>query len=379
MLSALLLISVRDRPLCCSRSLAPPFFCSERAEYAAGAGRTAPRLHLSPVAAPPIPDVSVIVPTYQGRHHLETLLPSLRKQTIPHEVIVVDNASSDGTREFLEQQWPHTHVIAFSENRGFGKAANAGVTASHSQAVVLLNNDIVCTPTFLERLVAALDPAQGFVMAAPVLVRRDDERRIDTAGIVVDRTLHGFNHLYGEPLEVLEEGVFDPLAPCGGAAAFDRSAFLDIGGFDPGFFAYLEDVDLGIRCVARGWKCRLVTTAIAVHAHSGTLGEGSPAKNRLTAWGRGYIVGKYRLHTKPILFLWATAGEGVMAAGKAIVDRDLSGTKAFVVGLRAGLRAPAQPFPKLPGGPATLSPLSGFRRRLTRRFKLGAPPRAAAR
>lgn len=320
----------------------------------------------------------MIVPTYQGRHHLEQLLPSLQEQTLPHEVIVVDNGSTDGTHTLLELRWPQVRMISLPDNRGFGKAANAGVAAANTQTVVLLNNDTVCTPTFLERLVAALDPEGGVVMASPILVRAGAEDRIDTAGIVLDRTLHGFNHLYGERVEVLEDGAFDPLAPCGGAAAFDRSAFLDIGGFDPAFFAYLEDVDLGIRCVARGWKCQLVPTAIGIHAHSGTLGEGSPAKNRLTAWGRGYIVGKYRLHKKPHLFLWATVGEGVMAAGKAIVDRDLSSTKAFVVGLRTGLRVPAEPFPRLPTGPATLSPFRGFRRRLTRRFKLGARPRTVA-
>ena len=320
----------------------------------------------------------MIVPTYQGRDHLEQLLPSLHEQTLPHEVIVVDNGSTDGTHALLQERWPQVRVISFPDNRGFGKAVNAGVAAATSQTVVLLNNDTICTPTFLERLVAALDPRSGVVMASPILVRRGAEDRIDTAGIVVDRTLHGFNHLYGEPVEVLRGAVFDPLAPCGGAAAFHRSALLEVGGFDPAFFAYLEDVDLGVRCVARGWKCRLAPTAVGIHAHSGTLGEGSSAKNRLTAWGRGYIVGKYRLHKKPHLFLWATAGEGVMAAGKAIVDHDLSSTKAFVVGLRAGLRAPAEPFPQLPAGPATLSPFRGFRRRLTRRFKLGARPGTVA-
>jgi GT2 family glycosyltransferase len=269
-------------------------------------------------------------------------------------------------------------VIEFPENQGFGKAANAGVDAARSEVVVLLNNDIVCMPTFLERLVAALDPDQGVKMAAPVLVRQGDEDRIDTAGIVVDRTLHGFNHLYGEPVKVLENGVVDPLAPCGGAAAFDRTAFLEVGGFDPAFFAYLEDVDLAIRCSARGWKCRLAPTAVAIHAHSGTLGEGSPAKNRLTAWGRGYIVGKYRLHTRPRLFVWATGGEAIMTAGKIVVDRDLSSARAFLSGLRAGLRAEPEPFPCLPGGPATLSPFAGFRRRLTRRFKLTPRPRPVA-
>jgi N-acetylglucosaminyl-diphospho-decaprenol L-rhamnosyltransferase len=320
----------------------------------------------------------VIVPTYQGLHHLESFLPSLEEQTLPHEVIVVDNASTDGTGAFLRERWPQVRVISFPENRGFGKAANAGVEAASSETVVLLNNDIVCTPTFLERLVAVLDPSHGVVMAAPVLVRRGDEDRIDTAGIVVDRTLHGFNHLYGEPVDVLENGAFDPLAPCGGAAAFDRAAFLGVGGFDPAFFAYLEDVDLAIRCSARGWKCRLAPTAVAIHAHSGTLGEGSPVKNRLTAWGRGYIVGKYRLHTRPHLFLWATGGEAIMATGKAVLDRDLSGTMSFGSGLRAGLRAEREPFPRLPAGPATLSPLRGFRRRLTRRFKLTARPEAAS-
>jgi N-acetylglucosaminyl-diphospho-decaprenol L-rhamnosyltransferase len=330
------------------------------------------------VAAPATPAVSVVVPTYQGRNHLEELLPSLLQQTLPHEVIVVDNASTDGTREFVAEQWPDVHVISLPENRGFGKAANAGVSASNASTVVLLNNDIVCTPNFLARLVAALDPERGVVMAAPILVRRNNERRIDTAGIVVDRTLHGFNHLYGEPIDVLADDLFDPLAPCGGAAAFDRAAFLEVGGFDPAFFAYLEDVDLAIRCSARGWRCRLAPTAVAIHAHSGTLGEGSAAKNRLTAWGRGYIVGKYRLHTRPHLFLWATAGELVMAAGKAAVDRDLSSTKAFLSGLRTGLGARPEPFPHLPAGPATLSPFSGFRRRLTRRFKLTAPPQTTA-
>jgi GT2 family glycosyltransferase len=326
-------------------------------------------------ATPSAPDVSVVVPTYDGRHHLENLLPSLHEQTLPNELIVVDNASTDGTEDFLRQQWPGVRVIRLPENRGFGKAVNEGVAASRSSTVVLLNNDIVCTPTFLERLVAALEPDRGVVMAAPILVRRGDERRIDTAGIVVDRSLHGFNHLYGEPVEVLENGVFDPLAPCGGAAAFDRAAFLDVGGFDPAFFAYLEDVDLGIRCVSRGWRCRLAPTAVAIHAHSGTLGEGSRAKNRLTAWGRGYIAGKYRLYTRPHLFLWATVTEGVMATGKVVLDRDVSSATSFLTGLRAGLRAPAEPFPRLPAGPATLSPVGGFRRRLTRRFKLGSRPR----
>jgi N-acetylglucosaminyl-diphospho-decaprenol L-rhamnosyltransferase len=331
--------------------------------------------YLGRVAASPAPDVSVIVPTYQGRRHLEGLLPSLRGQSLPHEVIVIDNASTDGTEDFLRHHWPEVRVISFPENRGFGKAANAGVAAASYSTVVLLNNDIVCTPTFLERLVAVLAPRQGVVMAAPVLVRLGNEGRIDTAGIVVDRTLHGFNHLYGEPVEILKSDPFDPLGPCGGAAAFDRASFLEVGGFDPAFFAYLEDVDLAIRCVGRGWRCRLAADAVAVHAHSGTLGEGSRAKNRLTAWGRGYIAGKYRLHTRPHLFLWTAAGELIMAIGKAVLDRDLSSTTAFVTGLRVGLRARPEPHPALPVGPASLSPFGGFRRRLMRRFKLDGQPR----
>lgn len=318
----------------------------------------------------PAPSVTVVVPTYQGKHHLEQLLPSLAEQTLAHEVVIVDNGSHDGTVGFVRDQWPSVKLLELNENVGFARAVNAGADAASGATLVFLNNDTVCTPTFLERLVAVLDPATGTVMAAPVLLRRGNIGRIDTAGIVLDRSLHGFNYLYGEPADVLERDLPPPLAPCGGAAAFDRLAFQELGGFDPSFFAYVEDVDLAIRCVSRGWRCGFARDAVAVHAHSGTLGEGSRMKNHLTGWGRGYIVGKYRLHRKPGLLGWSLAVELVMAIGKLVIDRDLDSTRAFVGGWAAGISAPAEKLPDLRRHAGTLNIVSGFSRRLTRRFVL---------
>jgi N-acetylglucosaminyl-diphospho-decaprenol L-rhamnosyltransferase len=308
----------------------------------------------------------VIVVTYNGADRVALLLESLRRQSLEHRLLVVDNGSTDGTRELLESRFSEAEILALPENLGFGRAVNRGVAACSTPNVVLLNNDVICEPPFLESLVASLAPDADIVMAAGVLLDAADPARIDSAGVIFDRSLLAVDHLHGEPVSMLANAT-DPLGPTGGAAAFDRAAFESVGGFDEQFFAYLEDVDLVARLLRRGARCRLARDARAVHRHSATLGSGSALKNELMGWSRGYTIGKYRLHQRPLLLVRAAAAELAITCGQAAIDRTLSGGGARLRGFRAGLAVPAEALPVLPSEPPLGSIL---RRRLSRRRAL---------
>jgi GT2 family glycosyltransferase len=333
--------------------------------------KTAQRIHPPPeltVSSSP----SVVVPTHAGGERLARLLESLRAQTVAHEVVVVDNGSFGETRELLAGRYPHVRVVSLGENVGFARAVNRGVEAARSQVIVLVNDDVVCEPDFLERLTARLAPEEGVVMAAGVLLSASREGTIDSAGIVFDRTLLAFDYLHGEPVSVLDPPVTDPLGPTGGAAAFDRGAFEAVGGFDEAFFAYLEDVDLTVRLVARGGRCRLAPDARAVHDHSASLGSGSRRKNELMGWGRGYMVAKYRLHRRPRLLLRALASEVMLSGGQLLVDRTASGMLGRIRGFRSGLRASGERLGPLPSEALAVSFPGALSQRMRRRNRMSA-------
>jgi GT2 family glycosyltransferase len=313
------------------------------------------------------PIVSVIVPTVNGAGVLADLLASLEQQTLSHEVVVVDNGSTDSTRTLLKERFPGVRLVALPRNIGFGRAVNRGVRASSGRILVFLNNDVVCEPTFLERLCAVISPGEGVVMAAGVLLQAGDPALIDTAGIEVDPTLLAFDHLHGERITKLDSAVRHPIGPCAGAAAFDRTAFEAVRGFDEHMFAYLEDADLALRLALNGGRCRVARDARAVHRLSSTLGPRSAAKAELVAWGRGYLLGKYRLNRRPALFARAVVGEVLDVVGRLLLDRNLVGLRARLAGFSAGLQTARADIP-----PQTqrysVSFFESQRRRLSRRL-----------
>lgn len=281
---------------------------------------------------------------------LERLLYSLSAQTIEVEVIVVDNASSGREVTRLCEGHGGATVLTLEENLGFSRAVNLGAERASGDALILVNDDCRCDPGFAEALLAALDPTAGIGMAAGVLRDASRTGHIDTAGLVIDATLLAYDHLSGEPVEVLEGDVPDPFGPSGAAAAYDREAFVELGGFDERLFAYWEDTDLALRMVRSGRRCRLAPAALGDHEHSATLGPGSRAKNRLTGFGRGYVLRKWSVMTPrragPVM-----AREIGVLAGQAVKDRDLSGFGARLAGWRAA--EDVEDYPEL--DPALLS------------------------
>ena len=237
---------------------------------------------------------TVVIPTLNARDLLRDALASLERQTMRPDVVVVDNASTDGTAEAMRSEFPWVRVVVNEENLGFGRAVNRGAAEAESDVLVLVNNDVVCEPDFVERICEPFG-GEGVGMAAGVLLQAGAPGRVDSAGIEVDPTLRSFDYLWNRPVGELA-AARDPVGPCGGAGAYRLSAFREAGGFDEAFFAYWEDVELALRLRLAGWKCRLAPAARAIHRHGQTLGASSPAARRLESFGRGYVLAKYRVH-----------------------------------------------------------------------------------
>ncbi len=158
---------------------------------------------------------------------------------------------------------------------------------------------------------------------------------IDSAGVIADRTLMGFDYLHGEPLGALSAAA-DPLGPTGGAALYSRRAFERVGGFDERIFLYYEDLDLALRLAAAGARCRLAPAAIAVHAYSASLGAGSGAKYERTGWSRGYMLRRYGVMSRPRDAARVLLAEGAIVAGQLLLDRTAAGGRGRLRGWRDG-------------------------------------------
>jgi N-acetylglucosaminyl-diphospho-decaprenol L-rhamnosyltransferase len=276
---------------------------------------------------------AIYIPNFNGAERIGRALRSLREQTRPVDVVVVDNGSSDGSLELLHDEFPEVAVLALGRNLGFGPALNHAVAEHRADPLILLNDDAEAGPRFVEALLDAA--AEGVQSIAGVMLQERAPELIDSAGVVADRTLMGFDYLHGEPLAVAAAAA-DPLGPTGGAALYDRAAFEAVGGFDERIFVYYEDLDLALRMAAAGGRCRFAPGATAVHAYSASLGAGSGRKYERTGWSRAYMLRRYGVMSDPRLALRAVAVEGALCAGQLLKDHTAKGIGGRLRGWRAG-------------------------------------------
>lgn len=210
--------------------------------------------------------VAIVVPNWNGREQLDEVLESLEAQRYrDFETIVVDNGSSDGSVSYLAESWPAVRVVALSDNRGFAAAVNVGIERSDAEFVALVNNDVELEPRWLETVVEALDrhPAAGSV--ASKLIEWSRRNVLDGAGDLVGWDGYCVRRGKGER----DRGQYDSsprvLSACAAAALYRRRALDDVGPFDESFFAYIEDVDWGLRAQLAGWECVYEPGAVAYH------------------------------------------------------------------------------------------------------------------
>lgn len=259
------------------------------------------------------------------------MLRALGEQTAEVDVVLVDNGSNDDSVEVARRELPGVRVVELGENLGFGRAINRAVVEAAGDPVILLNNDAVPEPRFVEALLDGL--GDGVDSVAGVLLQERAPELIDSAGVVADATLMGFDYLHGEPVDVATSAPA-PLGPTGGAALYRREAFEAVGGFDERIFLYYEDLDLALRLASRGSRSRLAPEARALHAYSASLGATSARKYAWTGWSRGYMLRRYGVMRNPRLALRALACEGALCAGQLLKDRTAQGLKGRLRGWR---------------------------------------------
>jgi len=311
------------------------------------------------------PTATVVVPTVTPSKGVR-LLDSLARCEGHFETILVDNGTGAAELKRAAARLDAASVVRAGENLGFSRAMNVGASRAQGDVLVLLNDDVALDPDCVRLMAAGLDPGAGVVMAAGVMRDARAPQLIDTAGIELDSTLLAFDYLNGAELSVLDRPVDDPVGPSGVAAAFSRDAFLDVGGFDEELFAYLEDVDLALRMRLAGGRCRLVR-AFGIHEHSGTLRSGSPRKDFLMGFGRGYLLRKWGVLT-PRRLPAVLMRELAICAGQAAIDRSLGGVRGRAAGLRAARERRPYPPPEALGSPPTLR--ESLDRRWKRRMRL---------
>lgn len=211
-----------------------------------------------------------MVPNWNGAQWLVGCLDSVHRQTRrPEQTLVVDNGSSDGSLELIGGRYPDVEVLALQCNRGFAHAANLGIAHCDADAVALVNTDVQLADDWLARTAAALEADPGLGSIATKMVDMRDPRLLYSAGDVLRRD--GVCEQRGR--FSVDDGRYDcagdVFAACAGAGLYRRSAVLAVGGFDERFFAYLEDVDLGLRLQLAGWRCAY-EPAVARHAGGGS-------------------------------------------------------------------------------------------------------------
>lgn len=216
---------------------------------------------------------SVIVPNFNGLEHLPECLGSLARQTYTDfEVIVIDDASSDGSVEYVHSAFPDYRVIRQARNRGFVIAVNTGIREARGDVVVLLNNDTEVEPGWIAALARAFSEHPEAEILASKLLLFDRRNIIHSAG-----DFYGLDGLPGNRGVWQEDrGQFDKVervfGACGGASAYRKRIFSELGLFDTDLWMYCEDVDLSLRANLAGKVCLFVPDARVYHKLSATGG-----------------------------------------------------------------------------------------------------------
>jgi GT2 family glycosyltransferase len=232
--------------------------------------------------------LTAIIPVHNRADLLQRLLDSIGRQTVRFaEIVVVDNGSTDGAPELARARG--CRVIEMGENAGFARAVNRGWRAAVTGRVAILNSDVDLASRWIENLMAGIGEA---AFATGLILDATNREAIDGTYDLVSRAACAWRAGHGEALVRCGRPIPIAIAP-GTACIFRRDVLFRLNGFDERFGSYLEDVDLGLRCVREGLSGLYVPDAVAYHHGSATLGRWSPQVVRLISRNQLLLVARH--------------------------------------------------------------------------------------
>ena len=250
------------------------------------------------------PKVTVVIVNWNGEHFLDRCLSALLAQTVvPHEIILVDNASSDASLDIV-RGFPLVSLLAQKENLGFARGNNLAIEMADTESewIALLNPDAFVEPCWLEVLLSAVRENPRVDVFGSRLVNAADSTVLDGEGDAYHVSGRVWRLGRGEPVPSNSELGHEVFSLCAAAALYRRNALLEVGGFDEDFFCYVEDVDLGFRLRLAGYCCLYVPSSVAHHVGSGTTG--GQHSDFATYHGHRNLVWTYVKNMPAVLF-WA--------------------------------------------------------------------------
>jgi GT2 family glycosyltransferase len=311
---------------------------------------------------------SIVVVAHAGMDHLEDSIVSLEAEARDgrSEIILVDNASPDECGRAASKRWPWLRVIRSESNLGFAGGVNLGAEAATGEVLILLNDDAAAAEGFVEAHLETLAAHPAAAATAGRLISWDGARHDFVRGAITFDA-HAFQIGQGWPVaEVAPPRTGEPLPfACGGNMAIRHADWRGLGGFDPGLFAYFEDVELGWRLWAFGREVVAAPDAVARH-------RGGATSSGLGDFRRGVLFERNALRT-----FFACADDDYRSAfGAAVFATFLHRLTAFV-DVDSDLRSlAADPFGD---PPPPLSRSERWRRRLKDRGVLGSARHLLAR
>lgn len=215
--------------------------------------------------------MSVIIVNWNHGPLLQACLEALQSQDryCIDTIMVVDNASRDGSPEAVARSFPEVQVNSFAANEGFSRAFNWGVDHTQGDFVLSLNPDVCIRQRFLPEMLEAMGQDDRVGIVAPKLLRTREPAILDSTGLFIDRRRRPYDRGQGQPDRGQYDAQVHVFGACGAAALYRRSMLQDLvcrgEYFDEDFFAYYEDVDLAWRAQSRGWRAVHAPQAVALH------------------------------------------------------------------------------------------------------------------
>jgi GT2 family glycosyltransferase len=280
-------------------------------------------------------DVAVVILNLNGRPYLDDCLSSLQHSTVPVEVVVADNGSTDDSVAYLREHYPRVRVVELGKNWGFAEGYNRALAAVDAPWAALLNNDAALAPDWAERLlaVAAREPRAAILGGKLLFTGRGDEKVIQSAGAKFTDSGAAFEIGMG----LADRGQYDRPALVasipGAALLVKREVFFELGGFDPAYFAYLEDVDLCWRAWLAGYEVHYEPGAVAYHRY-GQSGGGRASPFRIKWMERNRLANMFK-HLEPGSLAQALVISALYDGYRMIefiAQRRFAGLRALVAG-----------------------------------------------